>query len=206
MNEQQRQILDMLETELQFKFNEDIINELLSNRANFFSMQRQAGKTYHIMAAIIIISLSETDKKIKVYVPNYISIDKYNYQIFSILEGLKVKNYNFIHNDKSSYSIYNINNNRIEVEKKINNSTYIEESDYIFIDELYTIEYKTEFTVQKMLLKTNKSVNIFATLPMECQYILENFYDLNFNFKFIKGDNDFENNYALSPYCTEKEK
>lgn len=206
MNEQQRQILDMLETELQFKFNKDIINELLSNRANFFSMQRQAGKTYHIMAAIIIISLSETDKKIKVYVPNHISIDKYNYQVFSILEGLKVKNYNFIHNDKSSYSIYNINNNRIEVEKKINNSTYIEESDYIFIDELYTIEYKTEFTVQKMLLKTNKSVNIFATLPMECQYILENFYDLNFNFKFIKGNNDFENNYTLSPYCTEKEK
>lgn len=195
MNQQQKMILKILEDELCFEFNEDIINSLLENKANFFSMPRQCGKTYHIMAATIIIALTDDNNKITIYTNNYQSINVYNYRIYNVLEKLDmVKNYTFISNN--NYSIHNIKNNKIEIESKINSYSYIGESDYIFIDEIYTIEYKTKYTVKKLLEQSNKSVNIFTTLPMKCRKILKTFYKLNFNFKFVKNeDNDILNNY-----------
>lgn len=200
MNQQQKMILKILEDELCFKFNEDIINYLLENKANLFSMPRQCGKTYHIMAAAIIISLTEDNNKIKIYTNNYQSINVYNYRIYNILEKLDIKDYTFISNN--NYSIHNIKNNKIEIESKINDYTYIGESDYIFIDELYTIEYKTKYTIKKLLKRNNKSINVFATLPIKCRKILKIFYKLDFKFKFIKN----EDNNILNEYGTYKDK
>lgn len=195
MNQQQKMILQELENELSFKFNEDVIDFLLKNKANFISMPRGFGKTYHIMAAAIIIALTEDNNKIKIYANNYQGINIYNYRIYNVLEKLDmVKDYTFISNNH--YSIHNIKNNKIEIESKINDYTYIEKSDYIFIDEIYTIEYKTKYTVKKLLEKNDKSVNVFTTLPIKCRKILKTFYKLNFNFKFVKNENnDTLNNY-----------
>lgn len=184
MNQKQEMILELLEEELNVEYNKEIIDCLLSNKANFFSMPRGFGKTSHIIAAAIIVSLTETGNKIKIYACNHMQVNNYNYRIFNILEQLDIKNYNFISNN--SYSIYNIKNNKIEIETKINDSTYIEKSDYIFIDELYTIEYKTKDTVRKLLRQSNVSINIFTTLPPRCKKILKLFYKFNFKFKFIK--------------------
>lgn len=186
MNKKQKKILLAIEEALEIKVNEEVIEYLVDNINLISNMPRGYGKTTNILVASLVVAFSSSNKNINIFTLSTHSLKIYSRNYRDILDKIDKDNYTFVSNS-NFISIILANNSKIQINKKIEESTYIQNCDYIFIDELYTIKYKRKKTLQDIIQKA-KCVKVVTTLRPHCRNVLKLFYKLGFSFKFHKRD------------------